>query len=48
VITALDLCAAAAWRLTGGPELSGGKDSAINHAFGQRSELAPGPLGIWQ
>jgi hypothetical protein len=47
VVTALDLCAAVVWRLSGGQPLRGGKESDVDHAFGSRSKLAPGPLLDW-
>jgi hypothetical protein len=47
VISALDLCAAAVWRLSDGQPLSGGKEQDLDGAFLKWAQLTPGPLRDW-
>jgi hypothetical protein len=47
VVSGLDLCAAALWRLGNGEPLKGGWESDIDHAYKHRSKLASGPLVDW-
>jgi hypothetical protein len=47
VISSLDLCAAALWRLGGGQPQRDGWESDIEHAYRHRSQLASGPLVDW-
>jgi hypothetical protein len=41
VISALDLCAAAVWRLSDGQPLSGGKEQDLDGAFLKWAQLTP-------
>jgi hypothetical protein len=43
----LDLCAAAAWRLSDGPPLKGDRVQDLDQAFRDRAQLAPCPLRDW-
>lgn len=47
VVSGLDLCAAALWRLCGDEPLKGGWESDIEHAYKRQSELTSGPLVDW-
>jgi hypothetical protein len=47
VVSGLDLCAAALWRLGGGQPRKGGWESDIEHAYNNRSQLISGPLVDW-
>ena len=46
-ISTLDLCAAAAWRLSGGKALKGDREQDLDQAFEAREQLTPGPLRDW-
>jgi hypothetical protein len=43
----LDLCAAAAWRLSDGPPLKGDREQDLDQAFRDRAQLAASPLRDW-
>jgi hypothetical protein len=43
----LDLCAAAAWRLSDGQPLKGDKEQDLDQAFRDRAHLASSPLRDW-
>lgn len=43
----LDLCAAAAWRLSDGQPLKGDKEQDLDQAFRDRAKLASSPLRDW-
>jgi hypothetical protein len=43
----LDLCAAAAWRLSDGHPLKGDKEQDLDQAFRDRAQLASSPLRDW-
>jgi hypothetical protein len=45
--SALDLCAAAAWRLSGGKPLKGGREQDLDQGFGDRAKLPSSPLRDW-
>jgi hypothetical protein len=47
VISALDLCAAAVWRLSDGQPLGGGKEQDLDGAFLKWAQLTSGPLVDW-
>jgi len=47
VISTLDLCAAAVWRLSNGQPLHGGKEQDLDGAFRERAQLTSGPLVDW-
>jgi hypothetical protein len=44
VISALDLCTAAVWRLSDGQPLSGGKEQDLDGAFLKWAQLTPGRM----
>jgi hypothetical protein len=46
-MSTLDLCAAAAWHLSDGQPLKGGKEPTLSSAFDLRVQLTPGPLRDW-
>jgi hypothetical protein len=43
----LDLCAAAAWRLSDGPALKGDREQDLDQAFRDQTQLAPSRLRDW-
>jgi hypothetical protein len=43
----LDLCAAAAWRLSDGQPLKGDREQDLDQAFRDRAQLTPSPLRDW-
>jgi hypothetical protein len=45
--SALDLCAAAAWRLSDGPPLKGDREQDLDQAFRDQAQLPPCPLRDW-
>jgi hypothetical protein len=47
VVSALDLCAAAAWRLSDGERLKGDREQTLHDAFQSWGQHAPGPLWGW-
>jgi hypothetical protein len=47
VVSALDLCGAAVWRLSGGQPLSGGRERDLDEAFQMQAQLTSGPLVNW-
>ena len=47
VVSTLDLCAAAAWRLSDGKPSKGSREKDLDEAFGDHSQLASSPLRGW-
>jgi hypothetical protein len=47
VVSALDVCAAAVWRLSGGQPLHSGRERDLDEAFRMRARLTSGPLVSW-
>ena len=47
VISALDVCAAAVWRLSGGRPLNSGRERDLDEAFRMQAQLTSGPLVNW-